>query len=94
VSDALGDALSWLGERQAGVPEALRAALHNAVVRVGHSQTMPERVLRVAADLVLTETVAPDTPNDPVRLLTADALITYVCEYRSEFAPDMLETLL
>ena len=94
MSDALKDVLSWLEERQAGVPDALRTAVLNAVQRVGRFQATPEAILRVAADEVLAETVRQDKQTDPVRLLAADALITYVCEYRSESRPDMLETLL
>ncbi len=94
MSDAFKDVLSWLEQRQDGVPDALRIAVLDAVERVGRFQGTPEAILRVAADEVLAETVRTDIRTDPVRLLAADALITYVCEYRSESRPDMLETLL
>ncbi len=94
MSDALKDVLSWLEERQDGVPAALRTAVFDTVKRVGRSQATPEAILRDAADQVLAETVRTDTRTNPVRLLAADALITYVCEYRSESRPEMLETLL
>ena len=87
VRGKLIDTERWLAERLADVPASLRSKVEQAVRTHG-----PD--LRRAADALLEEAKQGGADRDTaLTLLAADALVTYVCEWMAETAPDRLGDL-
>ena len=75
------------------VPDPLRQEVLDALAAAdGETGGSFMEVLRVAADGQLARALADR--DDPLKLLAADALITYVCQVTSEENPKTLATLL
>lgn len=83
---------TWLAARADGVPEALQTAIRDAVALHEAETSDLSEVLRTAAHRVLA-TVVDGGHDDALALLTADALMTYVCEVVSERDPAGLARL-
>jgi hypothetical protein len=74
------------------VPDRLRQEILQAVDAVGETDGPVGETLRLAADGQLARALTDR--SDPLKLLAADALITYVCQVTSEENPNTLATLL
>lgn len=80
-------ARAWLAERRDGVPSSLWERIVAELERSPESRTIPD-VFRSCAHSLLGR-LGTDH-DDPLDVLTADALITYYCEALAELAPERL----
>lgn len=86
--DDVGDALAWLAPRLERVPDELAERVRR-VVRATDPGPVPERLASAAVDELARLAEAPQDRDAAVRLLAADATLTWAFESAAELGADV-----
>ena len=79
--------------RLALAPPGLRKVIRDAVAAAEHHDDEAVAVLQRAGQALLAEAIAAGERGDALKLLAADALITYACERVAASEPQRLAGL-